>query len=459
MYRVQLLVLVVALGIALAWPSGASAAGMTTHAWMAEVALKHVRDPQLRSLLVRHRPALLSGAAYPDSGYAVSSYPGGDYGEISHWERFINAYAARIRSKPSCRRTIARGSGRCAPQIAHMMGAAAHGMGDEVWDWLFEPQMHDHGEDPSHRSRIDDQPGWAELALTPFGPAIGQSLLDLEQGLLGATPAGALTGSPEYAMDVIAIADHRRLLYSPVPPPVEDLLAVYRAIGRPDVTRDGILAGHGAVTAIQGAQRVSALEADSVRRDMPHSSAHMHDESGGVEYTAKAIAPYYEALWAKLGGERPRPRVAAVHPEPGEQGVSYVFQPPRTSPGPRGGGAANRIVAVLSNAVDPASVSGAGFLLRDQRGRRVALLAGTPRPGPYHAGDGTHSILLHPAADLQPCATYTAVLTTRLRDLAGRSLPRSSSWSFRTRAAPGKRCSAQPRRNGRRGGRKQATRP
>lgn len=434
--------LAVAIGLAL--PSHALAAGMTTHAWMAEDAVRHVDDPELRTLLSRHRRALMSGAAYPDSGYAVGSLPGGSYGEISHWERFTNAYAARVRSKPRCASTIERGRGRCARLIAHLMGTAAHGMGDEVWDWLFEPQMHDHGESPSDRSRVDDQPGWAELQLTPVGPLLGPGLLDLERALLAPT-IGPLIGSPEYAMDVIAIADHHRVLYSPTPPPVRDLLAVYRSIGRDDVTGEGILAGHAAVTGIQGAQRAGVVEADSVRTDLPYTSAHMHDESGGVHYTAEAIAGYYEALWRKLAGHRPAPRVAAVHPERDERGVPFVAQPPRTSPGPLVGGAANRIVAVLTSAVDPTTLGPRSFRVRDERGRVVPALDGTPRAGPYHTEDGTHSLLWHPAGDLKPCTRYRAELTRRLRDLSGERLARPVRWTFTTRAADGRCPPGRPR--------------
>lgn len=163
----------------------------------------------------------------------------------------------------------------------------------------------------------------------------------------------------------------------------------------------------------------------------------MHDESGGVEYTAKGIAGYYEALWKKLSGRRASPHVAAVHPDLGERGAPSLAQPPRTAPGPNVGGAANRIVAVLSNAVDPASVTPQSFRLLDERGRSVPALEGTPRAGPYHTEDGTHSVLWHPAADLEPCTRYTAELTRGVRDLSGNRLADRTTWAFRTRAPKG----------------------
>lgn len=410
---------------------------------MAEHAVRHLPPgSSLRGLLEAQRPSLLSGAAYPDSGYAASSFPGGDFGEVSHWERFINAYVDHIRSLPSCRRTLHNPVGPCASLVAHLMGAAAHGMGDEMWDWLFEPLMADHGENPSTRTRVDDTPGWAELSLLPAGQVLQDSAVRAEH--LALSPFSGLIYSSEYTMDVIAIADHGRLVYSPAPPPTEDLLAVYGSLGRPDITREGIVAGHALVTAALAAERLSVAEAHSVRADMPYSSAHLDDESGGVRDTARAITGYYQALWRNLlaprSGPKLKPRVAAVHPERGERGVPVEWHPPKTSPGPSGGGARLRIIAVLSKSLDPASVDWASFRLLDPNGDPVPALAGFPRPGPYGAGDGTHSMMFYPAGDLDPCAAYTAEVTTALRDHDGEALKAPFSWSFRTGGAGGARC-------------------
>ncbi len=135
----------------LALPTHAGASGITTHAFMAESAIPFVQQPRLRDLLAAHTDEVLAGAHYPDAGYGSSSYPGGDFGEVSHWERFVNAYAAELRGRADCA-PIDDPSGPCASQVAHLMGVAAHGMGDEMWDWLFEPQIADYGEipGPSH---------------------------------------------------------------------------------------------------------------------------------------------------------------------------------------------------------------------------------------------------------------------------------------------------------------------
>ena len=320
------------------------------------------------------------------------------------------------------------------------MGIAAHGVGDEMWDWMFEPQMPDHGETALHPIFRNDIPGFAELAgVTPFD----------------------LANTPEFAMDMVAIVTHRRLLEIPLtPPPVNDLIAAYgsvhaeeRAIsGRNPTlaevpTSDAILAAHTIITGAISAERAAAAtEYPRVVLTMPWSAAHMYDESGGVVDVAKAAAGYMNALWKKLtrrSGKHPLPRVVAVHPERGERGVPIAWPSPagKDLSGPADGLAENRIIAVLSNSL-PYPPSGlpalpqSGFTLEEEAtGQPVPVAAGHPTPGPYGSGDGTHSILFWPAADLKPCTWYVATVTRDVRDHAGASPRRDYSWRFQTRAA------------------------
>src|SRR4051794_40585053 len=70
---------------------GAGAAGVTTHAFMAQEAIPLVQSSSLHALLIANSNAVLSGAHYPDGGYAIQTVPGANYSEVSHWERFIDA--------------------------------------------------------------------------------------------------------------------------------------------------------------------------------------------------------------------------------------------------------------------------------------------------------------------------------------------------------------------------------
>lgn len=422
-------------------PQAARAAGMTTHAWMADVGIDRVEDQALRELLSTQRATVGSGASYPDSGYYLGAvHPGADFGEITHWEQFINAYVAHIRSKPGCEGTLTDPRGPCAQLVAHLMGAAAHGLGDETWDWMFESQMPDHGEHPHDRRRVDDQPGWAELGTLPAGGSELQSLLiGLDDATVGDDdhPLFGVINSPEYNMDVVAINDHGRVWFDSLPPPVSDLVEVYRDIGRDDVTADGITVAWAGITAILAAERASILDAQGVRNDMPWSAANMTTSQGGVFHSAEMIAGYYEALWHKLlDDEHPAPRVVGTAPFDGTEGVPTDWAGAQTFAGPHGDGD-KRIIAVLSNglAYDAPRHRPGAMRLFDEHGNEVPPRAGFPQTGPY-GGPGVHSIAFFPAGDLAACTTYTAEVTTELADHAGVSLAEPYRWSFTTGGCP-----------------------
>ncbi len=409
--------------------SSAHAAGMTTHAFMADKARSYLPPGPLRTLMTRQRGALLAGAAYPDGGYAVASVPGGAYGEETHWERFIDAFAQEIRGRPDCG-DLTKANGRCAPLVAFLLGAAAHGLGDEMWDWLFEPNAADKGEVPASSITSSGLPGAEQL---------------------GALPVLGEANSIEFAMDMVAIVDHRRTLELPLStPPIADLLKTYDAVGRPDITAQGITAGNAVVMAALTAERLLAhtTEYRRVKRTMPYTAAHMYDESGGVVDVAQGIAGYVTALWVKLtdpARRHPAPEVIAVHPEPNERGVPTVWPAGLTGPGPRGGGAPNRILAVLGNALpyrplatsttDVPAIPPAGFTLRERdSGVPVALLPGWPKAGPYGPDSGEHTMGIYPAQDLKPCTWYRVSVTSAVVDHAGVPVvPRT--WDFQTRSA------------------------
>jgi hypothetical protein len=420
--RHRVTLLLVALALAAPIPA-AHAAGETTHAWMVDRAIRFLHPGPLKRLLKAQRMHAIAGAAYPDTGYWVepgpfptrpNARPSDDFGETSHWERFINAYVAHIRAS-HCG-DLTDPTGPCAPMIAHLMGAAGHGLGDELWDWLFEPAMADHGEDPAQNFFADGRPA-APLAGNPLDDA---------------------SSSPEYAMDVVAVWRHRRLLPPQLPPPpVRDLVQVYSDMGL-HVTPEHILAGHAVGLGMISAEHAAAPEeGPRVVHDMPWASSHFVTEPGGVNDLGHAIDGYYLALWRKLRSDRhPRPEVTRRYPYPGADDVPVTWLPARTSPGPYGGGSRNRIIFVLSNAVDGSSVTPDTARLLDADGTAVPQLSGFPRPGPYGAADGTHAVLLYPSADLEPCSRYTVEVTTGVRDLAGAPLEHSDRWDFRTAGCP-----------------------
>ena len=91
------------------------------------------------------------------------------------------------------------------------------------------------------------------------------------------------------------------------------------------------------------------------------------------------------------------------------------------------------VTATFSERLDPATISGATFELRDSNNTLV--------PATVSYNDATWQVVLDPSANLKASATYTALLrggTTdpRVKDVAGNPLAQSMSWTFNTSAAP-----------------------
>lgn len=404
---------VVAAMILLAAPPGPRAAGIVTHAWMALDAIDRVATPELRALLAAHRDQVRAGAEFPDGGYWTRSLgtPGGDYGEEAHWQRFIDAYAAQIRSDPACA-PLTDPAAPCAAAIAHLMGAAAHGMGDEVWDWLFEPN----------------------------GPGFDESYLpsDLAQ-FVG-------PGGLEAQLDIVAIQRHARPIEAtpPIPDPAK-IGAAFASVGRADIDTAAFPIGETLLEAERGVEATWArLHIDRLERAMPWTSAHLLSSAGGVDFGARAVAGYFETIWGELLGSPLQTRVTATAPADGQENVPATGWTGSYSPGSNAGnkGGLTRIAAALSRALpfhaqagqggQPNELPLAALRLRDlETGLLVTPAAGYPRIVPYNSEAGEHVIAFQPAGDLEPCRLYEAETTDALVDSRGQAVT-PATWRFET---------------------------
>lgn len=434
----------------------ATAAGMSTHALMAEYARRYLPDGHpLKSVLTAHRPALLAGALYPDGGYATgAAFPGDrDVAEHAHWEYFVNPLIQILHDRgcitgaeleiPVVGGTLdyvtttstglaplaeVRIDDSCGALIAYAMGIAAHGLGDEVWDALFEPMVRQRGEE------AESSPAYTADV---FPPGADPSVGDVLRAAMGDAPFEALRdafapaslNSIEYAMDVIAIREQQ--LWADVPyltfPPADVLAEAYAASGREvDASREAIERAALATRTLVLAERLgAAAEYDRVRQQMPWASGHYFTESGGVLHVGKMIAGYYLHLWDKLqdGVVNARgPQVVGVHPDNGEGGVPVVY-------------AAERFVRVfISASVARESVTTPGALvLFDGDGNIVD--ASLSNFGPLYQGEGTHGIGMELTGDLRPDHEYTAIITPQATDERGMALIHPLVWTFRTAPA------------------------
>jgi hypothetical protein len=408
----------------------AQAAGMATHAAMADFGRDALEDGPLKTVLTAHRPALLAGAIYPDGGYGSgAAFPEDrDMAERAHWGDFVihfieylrdtgcgaEARTAILKHPPVGTIDLNLLSDRCGHLIAFAFGDAAHGLGDELWDAQFEPEVRHRGETPNS----------AEF-LANMVPQLPASVRDGLMALYGATPLNAI----EYAMDMVNIAERHLQLNAPtlVFPPSSELVEVYRR-NRPDqgvtaaMIERGNLVSRGAV---QAESAGAALEVNRIRQQMPWASANYYTSAGGVAPSGYAMAGMYRQLWDLLTGDPSKPLAPYVIAHyPGHNAQDVRLEASGDSWEKR-----RWLHVFLSASVDPDSLTLPGALcLFDETGQRVEA---TIEPGIYQR-EYTHTAKFRLPQALKPAQRYTAVLTTKVRDYKGLAVARPYSWSFVT---------------------------
>jgi hypothetical protein len=285
-------------------------------------------------------------------------------------------------------------------------------MGDEVWDWLFEPN----------------------------GPGFDESYLpDDLSAFVG-------PGGLEVQLDLVAIARYGRPLdATPAIPDKAKIDAAFASVGRGDVDPAALDLGDGYLEIERSAESIWApTHIDALERAMPWVAAHLLDAAGGGHFGADAVAGRYEDIWGQLLGDVLPTRVAATAPFDGQTNVPATGWVGGYSPGSNPGnhGGITRIAAALSNALpyhalanqgsQPSELPTDAFRLRDlETGQLVAPAGGYPRIVPYNPEAGEHVIGFQPAGDLAPCRWYQAETTGALID--SRSNPVTpATWSFQT---------------------------
>lgn len=422
--------------MALAWLAlapQAQAAGMVTHAAMAEYGRDAIEEGPIKAILGAHRAALVAGAIHPDGGYGSGAvFPSDrDVAERAHWGDFTINFiqylrdigcsgevrAALLARPPTAAIDLAQISDRCGHLIAFAFGNAAHGLTDETWDAQFEPAVRAHGEDPN-----------VAALLQRLAPQLPQALYDVIAQLYGATPLNGI----EYAMDMIHISEKRLQLNAPtlVLPPAEDLVEVYRR-NRPDQGVTAAMIERAQAfgrSAVQAETLAAPLDVARIRLQMPWASSNYYTAPGGVAQSGYAVAGMYRQLWDLLTGDPAKPlppTVIATYP--GHGAVDVRLEPA----GDRSWTQHRWLHVFFSTSVDPASLERPGALcLFDEQGARVA---GVVEPGIYQR-EFTHTAKLRLTQALRPGTRYTGVVTTQVRDYRGVALARPYSFSFVTAA-------------------------
>lgn len=356
--------------------------GGNSHAWITEHALEHLPDGALQRMLTSPevRPMLINGSVFPDGGYVVDD----DYGEMAHWEPFVEAYIRWIRDELP--RPLDRGA--AAEHVAFLMGVASHGMADQVFDATY-----------MDAARIHDAAGWSDELLMDF----------------------------DSATDVVLVAETGvNYLDLPVWVPAEEVSALYRdafgyAIGPDELFNTQELL-HRIVLNYAVSTAADPADVQEQRDRYPWGTANLMDPTfvGSPPCEGEIVADYFLAIWDRL------------HDESGLQ--NYVI-----ATYPRDGAAGHPTDSTLVES-EVVIVFGSGVAEADLAGRvTVTDAAGAPVDvtiGTQWGADVANLVKLRPLDDWAADATYTVTVAPGLVTNDGLSLDAPWSFTFSTAAAP-----------------------
>lgn len=129
-------------------PAAVHAHGLFGHIHVTGWAIENLPPGELRTMFEDPEvfKAALHGAMLPDTGYALDRPAAREYGEWAHWEPFIESFVERVRTLYGPDYDTKEEQ----MLVAFLMGCAAHGMQDEIFDstFLYEVEQRDgHGQD------------------------------------------------------------------------------------------------------------------------------------------------------------------------------------------------------------------------------------------------------------------------------------------------------------------------
>ncbi len=368
-------------------PGEAAAHGINGHVHVTGWAVEALPPGELRDFFADRalRETAQIGAAFPDSGYAI----GDPYGEMAHWEPFINAYVEWIIATFG----PAYDSEEARRHIAFMMGAAAHGLQDEIFDTHFLRYLIQ--EDGQDQDAADS----------------GTDAFLFTDGILEFKPPLYI---PETGLQAVFTAAH-------------DYAPDQRQI-RAGMQRVKILV-------IDRFEAVAPMLDAQYRPLLPWGSTHYLDPDvpGSLRAEIQPTAAYMLALWERLHG-RYTPQMLATHTYPTptrrlrstdhtrvDSRIGVVF----------GIGA---IVGTLNT--ETVQLFGPGETPVDLD---VQHTRWTGRPD-----DATRQVVLVPLEDLLPDTEYEARLLPGIEMQDGRRTDSTWTYRFKTPCVPEGPCSPGP---------------
>lgn len=359
--------------------ASASANGAYTHVHISQLAHAMLPPGELRALLDAQTHAYECGSLFPDSGYAIDD----DYGELAHWEPFLEAYIQDIRARYGGDYT----SETARDEIAFLLGVASHGMADQSYDTtLLARAFEVDGPEPSGRAVdqyadyflvIDEE---VELAVAPWAP------------------------------------------YEPLPAVIAD------ASGGHVVTADTLMRAMSRMSGVvdfQGNPRLAGRLYWDAWESFPFLGTHLYNEDamGSLPWLGALIAEYWEVVWRRLHGvdDPDQDLVIRTVPADGAQNVSIDRSESE---------AWGRIAIFFGYGVERDQVAPL-ITLRDEAGETTPVTFQTA-----YNGRERNLLFVVPTESLAYDHVYTVEVAPGARALGGQTSSAPTLFSFRTRCAP-----------------------
>ena len=247
------------------WVDVAWSCGVNSHLWITDSAICQLSESsRLRAFYEQQRYVDLTrlGSAFPDSGYAISH----EYGEVAHWPPFIQSYIEDFQARFGV--DDAEWSQEAWDEVAFILGVAAHGFEDELFDSQFLR--------------------WVEQE-----DGAGQDVIDS-------------------ALDFLLIYEGHTELYPPGDFPSLGVTSALRRAGV-EVSVEEVELGVARVrqVALRLSQNPAGLQTLVERNAplIPWASRHYQsrDIKGSLGHEPRAVAALLEATYLRLRGERVAP--------------------------------------------------------------------------------------------------------------------------------------------------------
>ncbi len=370
---------VVAATIATAGASVARANGNNSHTWISARAVEHLPEGKLKDLLSDpvYHAILLNGSMFPDGGYVIED----DYGEMAHWEPFLEAYRkwiARTFDEPYTH-------GPAAEHAAFLLGVASHGMADQVFDSQF-----------MEIAEVYDADGWADGLLDGFDTATDVMLvadtgqyLELEAWVPAEEISEIFADELDYAIDPGALITAQDLLHRVV-------LSYPRETGHNDPDRVA-----------------------EYRAQYPWASDNLMDPmvQGSPPCEAVAVAAYWQSVWFRLHEQTGPDLVVAT--VPGDGGGGHPTDSSTVE---------SQAIVVFGRGMDASTINPQTVTVTDPDGVEHDVRRH------FHYGDGTNVLRLTPMVDWRADTVYTVTLHPGIATTDGVELTDALSFSFTTAA-------------------------